>query len=153
MEDHKSIEVGRLSPAFIAGVASVVCGNGMHEKDAEALVDGICKQAAGGYPYYIDDDAFWSRNKNWLIPLLVGSGAFWLGANSQDMSLPTYRADSGYVMNALRNVGGRLSTLFGLNETPIERMLIDKKTLESNKPKDTELADALERIGKRLKLG
>lgn len=122
MDERKLVEGFDLAPSFAAGVASVAREHGMNEKDAEAFVCGICKQAARGYGYYDDiDDTFWERNKSWLIPTIVGGLSFWAGAEGNNTSRPTYRADSWALPNAFRSLGGRLKVLFGLNQTPLER--------------------------------
>ena len=131
MDMNELFDGSDLSRSFVAGAMSVARERGMSEKDAEAFVDGVVKKAALGR-YGLDgvEDTFWNRNKHWIIPALVGGTAFWLGSNSTNPGNPSYNAGKWSVTNAFRNIGGRLSTLFGLNETPVERMLIDKGTLE-----------------------
>lgn len=124
MDERRLVEGFDLAPSFAAGVASVAREHGMNEKDAEAFVCGICKEAAIRRRIDIDgEDTFWERNKSWLVPAIVGGLSFWAGAEGNNTSRPTYRADSWALPNAFRSLGGRLKVLFGLNQTPLERAL------------------------------
>lgn len=152
MDERKIVEGFDLAPSFAAGVASVAREHGMNEKDAEAFVCSICKQAALGYGYYDDvNDTFWERNKSRLIPTIVGGLSFWAGAEGNNTSRPTYRADSWALPNAFRSLGGRLNTLFGLNQTPLERVLnpSDLETVPASE-KGPSATDALRRLYHRI---
>lgn len=126
MNEQEMLKGFDLAPSFAAGVASVAYSRGMSEKDAEAFVYGICKEAAGGrYRYDDEDDTFWSRNKNWLIPTLAASLAYWVGADGNRADNPGFRADSWSITNSARVMGNRLKRLFGLERTPLQKALTD----------------------------
>lgn len=130
MDERELVKGFDLAPAFVAGVESVAYSHGMPEKDAEAFVGSICKAAASGfYPFEGDtNDTFWSRNKNWLIPTLVGGLAYWIGADGNREDNPGFRADSNSIVNSVRVMGKRLERLFGLNKTPLEKALTETKS-------------------------
>lgn len=100
---------------FAAGAASAAIAHGMSEKDAEAFTMALCKDAAARRVQWDEDeeegDTFWSRNKKWLIPTLVGSLAFWVGADAERNG----RKDRGYVSNALGQLWKRTKILLGMN--------------------------------------
>jgi hypothetical protein len=129
MDERELVKGFDLAPAFEAGVASVAYGRGMSEEDAEAFVGGVCKSAASGQYRFVDDedDTFWSRNKHWLIPTLVGGLAYWVGADGNRADNPGFRADSNSIVNSVRVVGKRLERLFGLKKTPLEKALTETK--------------------------
>lgn len=108
---------------FAAGAASAAYSHGMSEKDAESFVGGICKEAARGRYNFenSDDDTFWGRNKNWLIPAIVGSLAFYVGADAERHG----RRDRGYLSNAGHRIFDRLNALFGINYDPLTRSMIE----------------------------
>jgi len=108
---------------FAAGAASVALRRGMSEKDAEAFVDGLCKEAARGRYNFedADEDTFWSRNKSWLIPAIVGSLAFYAGADGERHG----RLDRGYLSNAGHRIFDRVKTLFGFGYDPIFKSLTE----------------------------
>lgn len=107
---------------FAAGAATAAKEHGMSEKDAEAFVGGLCKEAARGRFNFEDmddegDETFWSRNKGWLIPAIVGSLAFYAGADGERHG----RLDRGYLSNTGNRIWDRLKTLFGYGYDPIYR--------------------------------
>lgn len=99
-----------IADTFMSGAYSVAIENGMTEKDAYSFATNMCKEAAR---HYSDDDneedTFWGRNKWWLIPTLVGTGAWWLGSDSERHGRP----DRGYLSNLGDNLKKRLRGLFG----------------------------------------
>lgn len=101
-----------MADMFAAGCASVAQQMGMPEKDAEAFVGDMCKQAARGrFAYedeYDDRSTFWSRNKSWLLPIIVGASGERHG-----------RKDRSYLSNAGSNIWQRVKNLFGYNADPI----------------------------------
>ena len=120
----KNVEGIDFAALFAAGVASVASRHGMSEKTAEAFVDGICKQAARGrynFEDVDDQDTFWSRNKSWLIPAIVGSLAFYAGADAERHG----RRDRGYLSNAGHRIFDRIKNLFGVNYDPLTRSLME----------------------------
>lgn len=129
MDERELVKGFDLAPSFVAGVESVAYDHGMTEKDAEAFVGSICKAAASGRYRIVEDedDTFWSRNKNWLIPTLVGGLAYWVGADGNRADNPGFRADSNSIVNSVRVMGKRLERLFGLNKTPLEKALTETK--------------------------
>jgi len=104
---------------FAAGAASAAHLHGMPEKDAEAFVGGLFKEAARGRYNFedIDDgeDTFWSRNKGWLLPAIVGSLAFYAGADGERHG----RRDRGYLSNAGNRLWDRVKVLAGYSPDPI----------------------------------
>lgn len=104
---------------FAAGAASAARCHGMSEKDAEAFVGGIFKEAARGRYNFEDADdgeeTFWSRNKGWLLPAIVGSLAFYAGADGERHG----RRDRGYLSNAGNRLWDRVKVLAGYGPDPI----------------------------------
>lgn len=119
---------------FAAGACQYASEMGMSEKDAEAFAEGICKEAViGGSKLYDDDeeDTFWKRNKKWLIPTIVGTLAFYAGADGERHG----RLDRGYLSNALDQVGRRMRMLFGLSDDPILNAATKAKGYRGLSPK------------------
>ena len=118
--DVKAMDID-FAAMFAAGAASAARGHGMSEKDAEAFVGGLFKEAARGRYNFEDADdneeTFWSRNKGWLIPTLVGSLAFYAGADGERHG----RLDRGYLSNAGNRLWDRVKTLVGYGSDPIYR--------------------------------
>ena len=105
---------------FAEGVRSVAADRGMSEKDAEAFVSYVCKEAASGKRRYDDDDddeedTWWGRNKSWLIPTLVGTGAFLVGADAGRNGRP----DRSYLSNAGSLLWHRVKKLVGMTDDPL----------------------------------
>ena len=96
---------------------------GMQEKDADAFA-GILKSAR--YHEEVEDSTFWSRNKNWLIPAIVGSIAFYVGADGRIHG----RADRGKISNSASRLWDRIGTFLGMNETD---PLVRSSTISSEK--------------------
>lgn len=116
MDERKLVEGFDLAPSFAAGVASVAREHGMNEKDAEAFVCGICKEAARRRRIDIDDeDTFWERNKSWLIPVLAGSLAFYVGADGERYG----RKDRSYLSNAGSRLWDKAKDLLRVNQDPL----------------------------------
>lgn len=101
---------------FAAGAYSAAVENGMSEKDAEAFTMEVCKQASSR-----DDegDTWWGRNKGWLLPTLIGTGAFLIGNDAGKNG----RADR----NAFQNAGSlfmkRIRALLGISSDPMFKSL------------------------------
>lgn len=116
--DGKAMDID-FAAMFAAGAAAAAKEHGMSEKDAEAFVGGLCKEAARGRFNFedIDDgeETFWSRNKSWIIPTIVGSLAFYAGADGERHG----RLDRGYLSNAGNRVWDRIKTLFGYGYDPL----------------------------------
>lgn len=104
---------------FAAGAATAAKEHRMSEKDAEAFVGGLCKEAARGRYNFEDADddkeTFWSINKSWLLPGIVGSLAFYAGADGERHG----RRDRGYLSNAGNRIWDRVKTLVGYGSDPI----------------------------------
>lgn len=116
--DVKAMDID-FAAMFAAGAASAARGHGMPEKDSEAFVGGLFKQAARGRYNFEDvddgEDTFWSRNKGWLIPAIVGSMAFYAGADGERHG----RRDRGYLSNAGNRLWDRVKVLAGYGPDPI----------------------------------
>ena len=71
---------------FAAGAIDRALRFGMSAGEASDLAARLCKEAAPRRRMWGDDDdddddeeegTFWERNKGWLIPALIGGGAYW----------------------------------------------------------------------------
>lgn len=127
-----------LAELFAAGAYFECAESGMSEKDAADMASEVCKEAASGRAEYDDEeDTFWSRNKNWLIPTMVGGLAFYLGSEGGQRG----RRDFSHLANAGRELGRRLKALFGFGGgNPVEGSIVN--TPEPPKPlsyRDSEL--------------
>lgn len=104
---------------FAAGAYSSGLSHGMSVKQAEDFAYGICKEAASKRrPKWVDDeedddeeDTFWGRNKGWIIPALVGTGAFLFGSHAGQHKRP----DMGHFENAWDVIKDRAGRLFGMS--------------------------------------
>ena len=105
-----------LASAFVAGAASVAYMHGMQEKDAEAFVEGVCKEASLSTSINGDeDDTFWSRNKHWLIPAIASSLAFYIGADGERHG----RKDRSFLSNAGSRLWDRAKDILHVNRDPL----------------------------------
>ena len=101
---------------FAAGALSAIDGIPMSEKDAGFLVESAMKKVAAR-SFQEDDDeddddnegTWWSRNKHWAIPALVGTGAFIIGGDAGR----NYR-DSSYIVGAGRRLLDTAKSLLGI---------------------------------------
>ncbi len=106
---------------FLAGARSVAKELGASGEEADAFASEVVKQAASRKIVLDEDDdeedTWWSRNKHWALPTLVGASALWLG---NDAGL-NGRKDR----NVLQNIGGllsdRLNALFAISKDPMYR--------------------------------
>lgn len=93
---------------FAAGAYSSGLSHGMTVKQAQDFAYEICKEAASKKRLNLDDeeddDTFWGR---WIIPALVGTGAFLFGSHAGQHKRP----DRGHFENAwdfIKDRAGRL---------------------------------------------
>lgn len=102
---------------FVAGAFSKLEEKGYTEKEAESVVSTLLKQAAPRYYYEGEDDdsTWWSRNKSWMIPTLVGSAAFMVGNDAGRNG----RKDRGALTNAGALLWKRVKALFGIVDDPM----------------------------------
>lgn len=128
--NEKTIDID-FAAFFAAGAASAAYRHGMSEKSAESFVEGICKEAARGR-YILDDedDTFWNRNKKWIVPALVGTIAFYLGADGERYKRPEW-GDKSYVSNAGHRLMERVKTLFGIVPDPLFDSMTKVKPIDS----------------------
>ena len=122
---------------FAIGASDAYVDMGMSEKDAEAVAEEMCKLAAKRYVVDDDDDdeeedTWWSRNRGWLIPAAIGTGAFLLGSNasSSEYAIP----GGGHFENAGRYVWNKLRKLFGYSDDPIWKSLTEVSARPPSKP-------------------
>ena len=105
---------------FAAGAFCEARRNGASDADAADFAVDMCKSAASGKAKWDEDDddedTWWSRNKSWLIPTLVGGLAFYAGADGERN---TKRKDRSYIANAFANFGNKLGKLLGVSEDPL----------------------------------
>jgi len=118
-----------MAPMFAAGAMMAASEAGLPADDAISVAERLCKEASigkvaygghGGHGGYVEE-TFWDRNKSWLIPALVGSAAFYLGADGERHG----RADRGHLSNAWGRVVDRVRELLGLNRSAIESAFTD----------------------------
>jgi hypothetical protein len=119
MEHAKIVEGIDLAALFAAGAASALDGMNVTEKQAEAFVTEVCKEAASGGIDDRDGDTFWSRNKGWLLPAIVGALAFKIGGDAGRYG----RRDRSYISNAASDLWDRVKTLTGTSKGPLEKAL------------------------------
>ena len=113
-------DIDVLGMMFGAGALSAAHDAGIAEKDAEAFVEHVCKEAAAKRVVIADDDddeddTWWDRNKGWALPTGIGLGAFLLGANSAMEGRP----DRGHWSNLGSYLWNKLRTLSGCSPDPM----------------------------------
>lgn len=113
-------DIDVLGMMFGAGALSAAHDAGIAEKDAEAFVEHVCKEAAAKRVVIADDDddeddTWWDRNKVWALPTGIGLGAFLLGANSAMEGRP----DRGHWSNLGSYLWNKLRTLSGFSPDPM----------------------------------
>lgn len=108
---------GRLvARMFAEGACSAARAHGFSDEDSASIASCAVKEAAsGGRGWDDEEDTLWSRNKSWIIPALVGSLAFYAGADGERNG----RRDRGYLSNAGRNIVKKLGKLFGVIDDPL----------------------------------
>ena len=118
MQDMSGIDIEAL---FAAGAYSEAMTRGMSKEAAESFAVGLCRDVKSGMAKWAEDDddddnsTFWSRNKKWLLPLMVGTGAFFVGADTGRWGRP----DRNYVSGTLDRLGDRLKMLLGIPLDPV----------------------------------
>lgn len=111
-----------IAALFVAGALRKGLEHGLSEKDAEAFAVNLYKEAARKRLRVVDDDeddeedTFWNRHKHWLLPTLVGTGAFLLGSSAERYG---GRADRNYFSNAARFLGNAARTILGISDNPL----------------------------------
>ena len=113
---------------FAAGAYSSGLSHGMTVKQAEDFAYGICKEAASKRrPKWVDDeedddeeDTFWGQNKGWIIPALVGTGAFLFGSQAGREKRP----DRGHFENAWDFIKDRAARLIGVSDDPLMNSIV-----------------------------
>lgn len=113
MAGKELMDGSRLADMFVAGARDAFVRRGFGGKEADALVDYTCKQAASRKVpldrYDDEEDTWWSRNKSWLIPSLVGILAFKAGGAAEKYGRP----DEGGPRNALNLLFKKINTASG----------------------------------------
>ena len=148
--------------AFMAGVCGEAMSMGMTEKQAQDMAISLYKEAAKKRPRFVvqdddddeddDEDTLWNRNKHWLLPTLVGTGAFLLGSNAERYE---NRPDRGYFENALRFLGRTSGRALGLNYDPFWTMMTKARNYgkqllpDSGYHAESAPVDLLKRIGEQ----
>ena len=116
-----------LATLFAAGAHSALTGSGMTEKDAEAFVEEVCKAAAARRVRWDEGedeeegDTWWSRNKRWALPALIGTGAFILGADAGRNGRP----DRSHLSNAGSLLWERVKALVGRPDSALWRTMTE----------------------------
>lgn len=123
--------------AFAAGAYGAAREAGMGDADASALAGAVVKSAARRVRYDDDDDdgTWWSRNKGWLLPALVGTCAFLVGADAGRNGRP----DRGHWSNADSLAMERLRKLLGVDTSQFWRSFTHA---DRTPPKPVETPDA-----------
>ena len=142
-------DIDVLGMMFGAGALSAAHDAGMAEKDAEAFVEYVCKEAAAKRVRLVEDDeddeedTWWNRNKGWALPTGIGLGAFLLGSNAARES----RTDRGHFMNAATYLWNSIRKLFGHSDDPLKKTLTeaDPEKLLSQKQNQVKQVDPVDR--------
>ena len=156
MTESEAMDIAAM---FVAGACSAAMSHGMNEKDASDFAIGLYKDAAVGKRRVFreeedddeDEDTFWGRNKGWLLPTLVGTGAFLLGANSGRAG----RVDRDHFTNALHYMYNASRKILGLSDDPYYNMMTKarnygKKLLpDSGYQAESAPVDLLKRLGEQ----
>lgn len=110
---------------FAAGAYSSGLSRGMTVKQAQDFAYEICKEAASKkrpkWEDEEDDDTFWSRNKGWIIPALVGTGAFLFGSHAGQNKRP----DRGHFENAWDFLKDRAGRLLGVSDDALRSSTVN----------------------------
>ena len=115
-----------IARAFAAGAASALPAN-TPPAYIKGFVDCMYKAAAIDPSILFaraqdneeeDSDSFWSRNKDWLIPALVGTGAFWLGG-----AAGRGRPDRNLLQNLGHMIGSGFDIISGKPTGPVSKNL------------------------------
>lgn len=109
---------------FIDGARSVAEQLGSSSDDSAKFANEVMKLAASGKIYLDDEedgeeDTWWSRNKHWALPTLVGAGALWLGNDAGKNG----REDRNVFQNLGTVWGDRLRALLGVVSDPMYRSM------------------------------
>lgn len=122
----ENISEDMASGLFLSGARSVAEERGMSASDADAFAAHVMKQAASRRVRLDDDeddDTWWSRNKHWALPVLVGAGALWAGNDAGKNG----RADRNVFQNLKALWSERLGALLGVPKDPTYRSLTDTR--------------------------
>lgn len=111
-----------LNTLFAAGAHSALDGSGLSKEAAEAFVAEVCKVAAARRVRWDEgedeeEDTWWSRNKRWALPTLIGTGAFILGADAGRNGRP----DRSHLSNAGSLLWERVKALVGIPDSALWR--------------------------------
>lgn len=105
------LDDGIIATMFSAGAYSALDGSGMDAKAADAFVAHVCKEAAVGRMDFDDqNDTWWNRNKSWVIPAALATGAFVIGGDAGRNGRP----DRNYFSNAGSLLWERVKALVGI---------------------------------------
>ena len=115
-----------LNTLFAAGAHSALDGSGLSKESAEAFVSEVCKVAAARRVRWDEgedeeDDTWWSRNKRWALPALIGTGAFILGADAGRNGRP----DRSHLSNAGSLLWERVKALVGIPDSALWRTMTE----------------------------
>ena len=125
------LDDGHLASLFAAGVLSAFRQAGGTEKDAEAFLGCALEKTARSRHYYDEDDdedsTWWSRNKSWVLPTVLATGAFLIGGDAGKYGRP----DRNLWVNAGSQLWKRLKALFGFSSDPMYKSLVSTKDWDS----------------------
>ena len=117
-----SLDRAHEAAMFAAGAHSYLDGR-IPGRDAAAAVESLCKEAGYGYGYADDErerergrgrGTWWSRNRGWALPTMVGAGALLLGHDAGMRGRP----DRSPLSNVWHRVVERLEALMGNPSSP-----------------------------------
>ena len=115
-----------LNTMFAAGAHSALDGSGLSKEAADAFVSEVCKAAAARRVRWDEgedeeEDTWWSRNKRWALPALIGTGAFILGADAGRNGRP----DRSHLSNAGSLLWERVKALVGIPDSALWRTVTE----------------------------
>ena len=74
-----------------------------------------------------EGDSWWSRNKKWALPALIGTGAFIIGADAGRNGRP----DRSHISNAGSLLWNRVKALFGIPDSALWRSVTETQNAAS----------------------
>ena len=115
-----------LNTLFAAGAHSALDGFGLSKEASDAFVDEVCKVAAARRVRWDEgedeeEETWWSRNKRWALPALLGTGAFILGADAGRNGRP----DRSHLSNAGSLLWERVKALVGIPDSALWRTMTE----------------------------